>query len=117
MNPDVVGQSISSFQNFARLPGRTCVIDDQLDVFVFRQITDDLRIDPRDGLEFSRPVTLIVGPREPCGGVRFPLGRHAVAVCFLHDWILHYPTVLVSVSTSARNTGLSTREASSAAQE
>ena len=56
------------------------IVDEDVDVFDVGEMADDFAIDPRDGLEFPGPVLRIVGPGDPCGGVRRPLGGHAVAL-------------------------------------
>src|SRR6266581_6711477 len=42
-------------------------------------MTHDFRESPGNGREFSRPVGQFVGPAEPGGLVRLPLGRHPKA--------------------------------------
>ena len=44
-----------------------------------RDSPHDLGIDPRDGSELARPVSIVVGPAEPGSLVRLPLGRQAIA--------------------------------------
>src|SRR5712692_11201890 len=56
-------------------------IHDQVDTLMPHQIANDLGIDPLDGLKLSRPVVAKMGPGEPGGFVRLPLGRHAVSGC------------------------------------
>ena len=41
------------------------------------EMADDLGVDPGDGLELAGPVVGVVGPGDPGGGVRLPLGGHA----------------------------------------
>ena len=53
------------------------VIDEDVDVFAAGEVSDDLGVDPGDGLEFSGPVFGVVGPGDPGAGVRGPLGGHA----------------------------------------
>ena len=78
MEADVGREGIAPLENSARLSGGGSVTHDQLDPLVFSEVADDLGINPRDGLEFARPIPAIVRPCQPCGGVRFPFGRHAV---------------------------------------
>ena len=54
--------------------------DDHEDVdgFDLGEVADDFGVDPGDGLKFSGPVFGVVGPADPGGGVRSPLGGHAV---------------------------------------
>ena len=47
-------------------------------IFDLGEVADDFGVDPGDGLEFSGPVLGVVGPRDPGGGVRGPLGGHTV---------------------------------------
>jgi len=54
------------------------IVDEDVDGFDLGEVADDLGVDPGDGLEFSRPVLGVVGPGDPGGGVRGPLGGHAV---------------------------------------
>jgi hypothetical protein len=54
------------------------VVDEDVDVFDAREMTNDLAVDPRDGLEFAGPVVGVMRPGDPGGGVRSPLGGHAV---------------------------------------
>ena len=56
------------------------VVDEDVDVFDAGEVADDLGVDPGDGLEFSGPVLGVVGPGDPGGGVRSPLGGHAVVL-------------------------------------
>ena len=58
---------------------RLRVIDQDVHALARREQADDLRVDPRNRLEFSRPVFGIVRPGQPGGLVRLPLGGHAVA--------------------------------------
>ena len=53
------------------------VIDEDVHVFRRGEVTDNLGIHPRDGLEFAGPVFGVVWPGDPGGGVRSPLGGHA----------------------------------------
>ena len=54
------------------------IVNEDVDRFDLREVTDDLGVDPGDGLEFSGPVFGVVRPGDPGGGVRGPLGGHAV---------------------------------------
>src|ERR1700751_1503669 len=65
MEADIVREGIAALENSAGLSRAGCVIDDQLDAFVLRQIADNLGVHPGNRLEFSRPIALIVRPREP----------------------------------------------------
>jgi hypothetical protein len=56
------------------------IVDEDVDVFDLREVADDFRVDPGDGLEFVGPVLGVVGPGDPGGGVRGPLGGHAVVL-------------------------------------
>jgi len=38
-----------------------------------RKIADDVGVDPGDGFELTRPITVVVGPGEPGCRVRFPI--------------------------------------------
>lgn len=62
------------------------IVDDDFNALAFGDEANDLSVDPRDGLEFSGPVFGVVRPGEPCGIMRSPLGRHAVAgfIWFFH---------------------------------
>src|SRR5579859_1348122 len=77
---NVGGKGVGAFENVARLSCRSRVLHDQVDALVFRQIADDLGIDPRDRLELLWPVILMVRPGEPSRRMGFPFRRHAVAV-------------------------------------
>jgi len=54
------------------------VVDEDVDVFDAGEVTDDLSIDPGDGLELAGPVFRVMGPGDPGGSVRSPFGGHAV---------------------------------------
>ena len=56
------------------------VVDEDMDVLDRRKMPHNICVNPRDGLEFSRPVLRIVRPCNPRRGVPGPLGRHSVAV-------------------------------------
>src|SRR5579863_2283614 len=76
---NVRGERVGAFEDAARASGRRGVADDQLDPLVLRQMADDLGINPGNRLKLSRPVAVEMRPGEPGGGVRLPLGGHAVA--------------------------------------
>ena len=54
------------------------IVDEDVDGFDLGEVADDFGVDPGDGLEFSGPVLGVVRPGDPGGGVRSPLGGHAV---------------------------------------
>jgi hypothetical protein len=54
------------------------IVDENVDGFYLGEVADDFGVDPGNGLEFSGPVLGVVGPRDPRGSVRSPLGWHAV---------------------------------------
>ena len=56
------------------------VVDEDVDVFAAGEVADDLGVDPGDGLELAGPVFGVVRPGDPGGGVRRPLGGHAVVL-------------------------------------
>lgn len=56
------------------------VVDEDVHVLDLREVADDLAVDPGDGLELAGPVLGVMGPGDPGGGVRGPLGGHAVVV-------------------------------------
>src|SRR5215471_16253389 len=53
---------------------------DDVHIFDPAQMSNDVGVYPRDRLEFSRPVILIVRPCKPCPLLPFPLRPYAVAV-------------------------------------
>ena len=55
------------------------IVDEDVHIFHAGEMADDLAVDPGDGLELAGPVLGIVGPGDPCGGVRGPFGGHAEA--------------------------------------
>ena len=69
------------------------VVDEDVDVFDSGEVADDLGVDPGDGLELAGPVLGVVGPGDPGGGVRGPLGGHAVV---LIAWCGHLVSVALS---------------------
>src|SRR5579859_2772414 len=79
IEPNVSRHCISPLQNPSRLPGSCRTFADQFNALVLGKIADNLGKYPRNRLEFSRPVSLIVRPCEPGSGVRFPLGWHPIA--------------------------------------
>ncbi len=68
-----------ALEDTGREPLGLTVLDEDVHFLARGEQTNDLSVDPRDGLEFAGPVFAIVRPGEPCGLVRLPLGRHAVA--------------------------------------
>ena len=76
---NVVRKSVGPFEHPARLSGGRGIVDDQFNPLMPGQIANDFRVDPRNRLELPWPVSVIVGPRYPGGGVRLPLRGHAVA--------------------------------------
>src|SRR5579864_2079351 len=77
METDVLVKDISNLQRFAGTLLRVGVVHDQLDSFVAREVANDFRIDPGNGLELSGPVAFEMRPGQPGCVVRFPLGGHA----------------------------------------
>ncbi len=73
-----VGAAAAEHLGGAALGGE--VVDEDVDVFDGGEVADDLAVDPGDGLELSGPVFGVVGPGDPGGGVRGPLGGHAVVL-------------------------------------
>jgi hypothetical protein len=65
------------------------IVDEDVDGFGLGEVANDFGVDPGDGLEFSGPVFGVVGPSDPGGGVRGPLGWHAVVGRFAVDaqWV------------------------------
>jgi len=110
------GESVGAFEESARLPGGGGVADDQFDALMPGQIPNDLGVDPRNRLELSRPIIVIVGPSEPRGRVRLPLRGHAVAEGggFKHWRLFHLG---VSESVAEFRAGLRILEASHALAE
>ena len=56
------------------------VVDENVNVFDAGEVADNFGVDPWDGLELAGPVLGVVGPGNPGGGVRGPLGGHAVVL-------------------------------------
>ena len=81
MEANIVGKRIGFLKYRPSAFFGTFTVDDEIDPLVARQVSDDLGIDPRDGLELARPVAFEMRPREPSGLVRLPFGGHAVALC------------------------------------
>ena len=54
------------------------VVDEDVDILNLGKVANDFGVDPGNGLKFSRPVFGVMGPGDPGGGVRSPLGGHAV---------------------------------------
>src|SRR5579864_3724206 len=81
--PDVklytLGIDMTALQDFARCLFLARRGDDQVYIFRATEMPDDIGKDPGNGVEFSRPVRAIVRPRQPCGLMRLPFGRHAIA--------------------------------------
>ena len=86
--PDAVGLPVMEVEagevgsGAAEVAGGTIfcvgVIDEDVDVFDLGEVANDFGVDPGDGLKFSGPVLGVMGPCDPGGGVRSPLGGHAV---------------------------------------
>src|SRR5205814_6374757 len=55
------------------------VFNEKIDALDLRQVAYDFCKGPRNGCEFSGPVSYFVWPAEPGGFVRFPFGGHAKA--------------------------------------
>ncbi len=54
------------------------IVDEDVDGLDLGEVADDFGVDPGNGLKFSGPVLGIVRPGDPGGGMRSPLGGHAV---------------------------------------
>jgi hypothetical protein len=54
----------------------TIVIAKDLDPFVALQYANDFGVHPGNGLELSRPVGLVMRPRDPCRVVTLPFCGH-----------------------------------------
>src|ERR1043165_2879345 len=70
MKADVGREGVGSFENPAGVLSRGRILHDQLDTLVLCQIADDLGINPGNRFELLRPVTFIMGPRQPGCGMR-----------------------------------------------
>src|SRR5579871_1428060 len=81
MEADIVRECIGAVERFAYLSCRSRVVDDQFNAFMPGQIADDLGVNPRYWVELSRPIAVIMGPRQPGRRVRFPLRGHAITEC------------------------------------
>jgi len=57
-------------------------LNNEPDRFAGKYMADDLGENPRDRLEFSRPVFFIVGPGQEGSGMGFPLGGHAESLVY-----------------------------------
>src|SRR5690348_15215529 len=79
MEADVIAEGISAIEDTASLFFGVSILDQDFDTLVPREIADDFGIDPRDRIEFARPVGAVVGPSQPGGSVGLPLGGHAIA--------------------------------------
>src|SRR5262249_46857449 len=66
-------------ENRPRLPLGAGVLHQDAHALAGHEMAHHLAVDPRDGRELPRPVTPLVRPGEPGGGVRLPFGRPAVA--------------------------------------
>src|ERR1700704_2861935 len=51
---------------------------DQVYIFGTGKVPDDVSKNPRNGVEFSRPVRAVMRPGQPCGLMWLPFGRHAI---------------------------------------
>src|ERR1019366_6607394 len=72
-------ENVGANQQLSNLGFRLHVLDQNVDALHPRQLPNDFRVHPRDGLEPSRPVRAVVRPRDPRRLVGFPLGWHTVA--------------------------------------
>ena len=79
MKTNIREHHISLLQKLANFALRRRIIDNQLHPLMPCQIANDLGINPRNRLKLSRPIPVVVRPREPCCSVWLPLGGHAVA--------------------------------------
>ncbi len=68
-----------SQQDAPRPPLRGGIIDQDIDFLHLRQMANNFRIDPGYWLKLAGPVLRVVGPGDPGGKMRLPLGRHAIA--------------------------------------
>jgi hypothetical protein len=82
---NIVVQSICALQSLACEPLSGCIFDNEFDALVPAKIANDLRIDPRNRLEFPRPIQLVMRPRKPGGSMRLPFGGHTKGLC-LAGW-------------------------------
>jgi hypothetical protein len=55
------------------------VVDDDMHAFAPRDMTHDVRVDPRNRLEPAGPILAIVRPGNPGRFVALPLCRHTIA--------------------------------------
>jgi hypothetical protein len=74
---DAVVPGAGSWQGACAGLGAQVAGNEDPHVFVAREDADDLAVEVRDGFELAGPVGGLMGPGEPGGGVRFPLGGHA----------------------------------------
>ena len=80
MKTNRIAEGIRVLKNFTRLRFDGFVVNQNFNAFMPDEVAHDLGIHPPDGLKFAGPIVAMVGPGDPCGVVRFPLGGHAVAV-------------------------------------
>src|ERR1700735_1452707 len=79
MEPDSVEIGAGAFQDATGALFGGDIIHEDVDIFDAGEMADYFRVDPGDGLEFSRPVFGVVRPREPGSFMRLPFGGHAIA--------------------------------------
>jgi hypothetical protein len=58
---------------------RVDIVHENLDALAGSKLTNDLGVHKNDGGQLTRPISLVMRPRDPGGGVRLPLGGHTVA--------------------------------------
>jgi hypothetical protein len=75
---DVIDVGVGTLEDAERAGFFFRVLNDEVDVFVCGEETDDFRVEPGDGLEFAGPVFRVVRPREPGGLMGGPFGGEAV---------------------------------------
>ena len=63
MEANVFQHDAGSLQQFADLALGDCVVDDEFNPFVTREVADDFCVDPGDGLELAWPIAAVVRPR------------------------------------------------------
>src|ERR1700728_567627 len=66
---------------------------ENMDLLSCGEKPDDFGIDPWNGLKLSRPILMVMGPCQPGGLVRLPLGGHAIAEltrCFFRLFDFHF---------------------------
>ena len=79
MKDDMVTERIGVFEHGASIFFHALTVDNQIDALMLCKVADDLRIDPGNGLELSRPIAAKMRPGKPRGNMRFPFGWHAIA--------------------------------------